>query len=37
MNPRREALIDTAFAFLGAAMCMAFGAVVSMLIQGVVA
>jgi|GEM_PF-3725242 len=37
MNPRREALIDTALAALGAAMCMAFGAVVSLLIQGAVA
>lgn len=34
VNPYREALIDTALAVVGAVLCMAFGAVVSLLIQG---
>ncbi len=36
VNPYREALIDTALAVVGALLCMAFGAVVSLLIQGFV-
>jgi hypothetical protein len=36
VNPYREALIDTALAVVGALLCMAFGAVVSLLIQGAV-
>lgn len=35
VNPYREALIDTALAVVGALLCMAFGAVVSLLIQGI--
>jgi len=36
VNPCREALIDTALLTVGALLCMAFGAVVSLLIQGAV-
>jgi hypothetical protein len=37
VNPYREALVDTALLTAGALLCMAFGAVVSLLIQGAVA
>lgn len=34
MNYRLQALIDTALLALGGLLCMAFGAVVSLLVQG---